>query len=99
MRHPEKQMNANQAEVVAIQALGHIATEEDLLFAFVDLTGLSPEELRKRAGEPEILGGILDFILMDDQRLLAFCEAANLRPEIPSMARKLLPGGEEVHWT
>lgn len=92
-------MNADQAELIAIQALGHIAAEEDLLFAFVDLTGLSPNDLRARAGEPEILGGILDFILMDDQRLIAFCEAASLRPEMPAVARKLLPGGEEVHWT
>ncbi|MFZ3034828.1 MAG: DUF3572 domain-containing protein [Parvibaculum sp.] len=92
-------MTADQAELIAIQALGHIAAEEELLFAFVDLTGLSPNDLRSRAGEPEILGGILDFILMDDQRLLAFCEATNLRPEMPGMARKQLPGGEEVHWT
>lgn len=92
-------MNADQAELIAIQALGHIAAEEDLLFAFVDMTGLSPSELKARAEEPEILGGILDFILMDDQRLLAFCESANLRPELPGIARKLLPGGEEIHWT
>lgn len=92
-------MNADQAELIAIQALGHIATEEDLLFGFVDLTGLSPDDLRSRAGDPEILGGILDFILMDDQRLLTFCEAMNLRPEMPAVARKLLPGGQEVHWT
>jgi hypothetical protein len=92
-------MNADQAELIAIQALGHIAAEEDLLFAFVDLTGLSPNDLRARASEPEILGGVLDFILMDDQRLIAFCEAVNLRPEMPAVARKLLPGGEEVHWT
>jgi hypothetical protein len=92
-------MKADQAEFVAIQALGHIAGEEDLLFAFVDHTGLSPDELRARAGEPEILGGVLDFILMDEKRLLEFCGAANLRPEIPGIARRLLPGGEEVHWT
>ncbi|HEY4343716.1 MAG TPA: DUF3572 domain-containing protein [Parvibaculum sp.] len=92
-------MKADQAELIAIQALGHIAAEEDLLFAFVDLTGLSPDELRTRAGEPEILGGILDFILMDDKRLLEFCEAADLKPEMPGIARRLLPGGEEVHWT
>lgn len=92
-------MKADQAELIAIQALGYIATEEELLFAFVDLTGLSSDELLARASEPEILGGVLDFILMDDQRLLAFCETANLKPEIPGAARRLLPGGEEVHWT
>jgi len=92
-------MKADQAEMIAIQALGHIAAEEELLFAFVDLTGLSPDELRSRAGEPEILGGVLDFIMMDDKRLLEFCAAIGLKPEMPGIARKLLPGGEEVHWT
>tara|TARA_R110002124_G_scaffold44730_1_gene135996 strand:+ start:956 stop:1249 length:294 start_codon:yes stop_codon:yes gene_type:complete len=92
-------MKPDQAELIAIQALGHIAAEEDLLFAFFDMTGLSPDDLRARASEPEILGGVLDFILMDDQRLLTFCETAQIRPELPGIARKLLPGGEEVHWT
>ena len=92
-------MNADQAELIAIQALGHIAAEEDLLFAFVDLCGLAPNELKARAADPEILGGVLDFIMMDDQRLLAFCETVNLRPEMPGIARKMLPGGQEVHWT
>ena len=48
---------------------------------------------------PEILGGVLDFILMDEQRLINFCETVRLRPEMPGIARRLLPGGEEVHWT
>ncbi|MES1991255.1 MAG: DUF3572 domain-containing protein [Pseudomonadota bacterium] len=92
-------MKADQAELIAIQALSHIAAEEDLLYAFVDMTGLSPDDLRSRAGEPEILGGVLDFILMDEHRLINFCETVRLRPEMPGMARRLLPGGEEVHWT
>lgn len=92
-------MKPEQAEFIAIQALGHIAGDEELLFAFLDITGLSPDDLRSRAGESDILGGVLDFILMDEARLLAFCEAADLKPEIPGRARRLLPGGEEVHWT
>ncbi len=92
-------MKTEHAELIAIQALGHIAADEELLFAFVDLCGLAPDELRAHAGEPEILGGVLDFLLMDENRLLAFCEAAELKPELPGIARRLLPGGEEVHWT
>ncbi len=92
-------MQAEQAELIAIKALGHIAGDDELLFAFFDITGLSPADLRERGGDPEILGGVLDFILMDEARLLAFCEAAGLKPELPGRARKLLPGGEEVHWT
>lgn len=92
-------MQPDQAELIAIQALGHIAADEDLLFAFLDITGLSPDDIRARGGDAEILGGVLDFILMDERRLLAFCEAAGLNPELPGRARRLLPGGEEVHWT
>ncbi|MEN6544315.1 DUF3572 domain-containing protein [Parvibaculum sp.] len=92
-------MKPEQAEIIAIQALGHIAGDDELLFAFFDITGLSPDELRARASEPEILGGVLDFLLMDETRLLDFCAAAELRPELPRIARRLLPGGEEVHWT
>ncbi len=92
-------MQTEQAEMVAIQALGHIAADDELLFAFLDITGLSPADLRARGGDREILGGVLDFILMDEARLLAFCEASGLKPEIPGRARKRLPGGEEVHWT
>lgn len=92
-------MQSDQAELVAIQALGHIAGDDELLCAFLDITGLSPTDLRRRGGDREILGGVLDFILMDEARLLAFCDAAGLKPEIPGRARKLLPGGEEVHWT
>lgn len=92
-------MKSDQAEFVAIQALGHIAADDELLSAFFDITGLSPSDMRSRGGDPEILGGVLDFILMDEARLLAFCEANGLKPEIPGRARRLLPGGEEVHWT
>lgn len=92
-------MQSDQAEMVAIQALGHIAADDELLIAFLDITGLSPADLQARGGDREILGGVLDFILMDEARLLAFCEATGVKPEVPGRARKLLPGGEEVHWT
>lgn len=91
-------MTKDDAEFVAIRALGHIAADDDLLGDFLSLSGLSPEELRDRATEPETLGGILDFMLADEARLLAFCEAAELRPELPARARMALPGGERVDW-
>lgn len=91
-------MTRDDAELLAIQALAHIAGDEDLLGDFLSLSGLSVDELRDRAGEPETLGGILDFMLADEARLLAFCEAVELRPELPARARMALPGGERVDW-
>lgn len=92
-------MNKDEAERLAICALGHIADDEDLLGDFLALSGLSPDELRIHAGEPEFLGGILDFMLADEARLLAFCEAEEIHPQLPAAARRSLPGGDEVHWS
>lgn len=91
-------MTRDEAEFLAIRALGHIAADEDLLGDFMALSGLSPDELRARAAEPEMLGGILDFLLADEARLLAFCGAEELQPELPARARQALPGGERVEW-
>jgi len=92
-------MNQDDAEFLAIRALGHVAADEDLIGDFMALTGLSPDELRARAGEPEFLGAVLDFLMADEARLLAFCEASSIAPHLPGQARRALPGGEAVHWT
>ncbi|ABS64421.1 conserved hypothetical protein [Parvibaculum lavamentivorans DS-1] len=91
-------MERDQAELLAIRALGHIAADEDLLGDFLALSGLAPDELRARAGDADFLGGVLDYMLADEARLLAFCEAEEVKPQWPAAARRALPGGEEVHW-
>jgi len=92
-------MDKDRAELLAIHALGHIAADDDLLGDFLDRSGLAPDELRARAGDPEFLGFVLEYLLGDEPRLLAFCEEAGLAPELPAAARRALPGGEEVHWS
>ncbi len=87
------------AEAVALQALTHIAADDDLLGAFLAQTGLAVEELKTQATDPALLGGVLDFLMSDEKGLLEFCEAAGMEPEVPGRARQSLPGGEEVHWT
>lgn len=87
------------AETIALQALAHIAADEDRIAAFLALTGLSVDELRKAAGDAHVLGGVLDFLLGDEASLLAFCETHDMAPDMPGRARRALPGGEEVHWT
>ncbi len=87
------------AEAVALQALTHIAADEDLLGAFLAQTGLAVDELKAQATDPALLGGVLDFLMSDEAGLVAFCEAAQMEPEMPGRARRSLPGGEEVHWT
>ena len=80
------------AEVVAIRALGYIAADGILFDRFLALTGLGVDDVRERAGEPEFLGAVLDFLLGDERLVIAFAEANDLAPEVPMMARRKLPG-------
>ncbi|PJF11170.1 DUF3572 domain-containing protein [Pseudorhodobacter sp. MZDSW-24AT] len=89
----------DSAETLALQALSWLAANEDLLPVFMGSTGLAPDELARRAAEPEFLGSVLDFLLMDDAWIMAFCDATGLRYEAPMLARAALPGGEAQHWT
>ena len=79
-------------EVIALQALGFLAGEPVRLERFLALTGIDVETLRRRAGEPELLAGVLDHVLGDESLLFLFCEAAGLDPAAPRAARRGLPG-------
>ena len=87
------------AETLALQALGWLAGTEDLLPVFLGSTGLGEEDLRTRAEDPELLAAVLDFLLMDDAWITAFCDDMNLDHARVIEARAALPGGQQVHWT
>ena len=87
------------AETVALQALAWLAGNEDLLPVFLNASGASVDDLREGALRPEFLGSVLDFLLMDDAWIIAFCTEAGLPYEAPMRARAGLPGGEAMHWT
>ncbi|MEN3977247.1 DUF3572 domain-containing protein [Emcibacter sp. SYSU 3D8] len=92
-------MNTDRAETVALQALAFLAADEQALDGFVHLTGLGLDQLRAAASNPEILAGVLDHLLQDEPLLLAFCEAADIKPDEPARARAYLPGGDLPHYT
>ncbi|OJW51037.1 MAG: hypothetical protein BGO67_11930 [Alphaproteobacteria bacterium 41-28] len=86
-------MKSEQAETIALQALSFLVRDDKLLSHFLMTTGLTPQELKKRIREPDLLGGVLDAILSNDTILLDFCNATSLSPETIVMARRALPGG------
>ncbi|MEM9062766.1 MAG: DUF3572 domain-containing protein [Pseudomonadota bacterium] len=88
-----------RAEAIALQALGWLAGDEDRIGALLNLAGMSPDDLRARASDPEFLGFVLDHLLQDEPALLAFCEEASIVPDEPMRARAALPGGDLPHWT
>ena len=92
-------MTPERAETIAIQALGWLAGQEDLFGVFLGSTGTSLTDVKTRAAEPEFLGSVLDFLLMDDAWVRSFCDEAGLAYDLPFQARQHLPGGGEVHWT
>jgi hypothetical protein len=87
------------AEMIALQALGWLVGNEELLPVFLGATGASVEELAKNAKDPAFLGSVLDFLVMDDAWVIAFCDSANLPYQVPMQARAGLPGGEQMNWT
>lgn len=99
MQSPLMPLPADQAETLALQALGWLAGQDDLCGAFLGQSGLGHDDLRARAGDPEFLGFVLDFLMTDEPALLAFCEDTGIRPDKPLRARLGLPGGDAPHWT
>ncbi|MCB2129472.1 MAG: DUF3572 domain-containing protein [Rhodobacteraceae bacterium] len=98
MRKAER-LGRDYAETVAIRALGWLVGNDELRSVFLGASGLAPEELSQRAGDPDFLISVLDFILMDDAWITAFCDAEGLSYDVPMAARSALPGGAETHWT
>tara|TARA_R110002072_G_scaffold9828_1_gene47010 strand:- start:198 stop:482 length:285 start_codon:yes stop_codon:yes gene_type:complete len=89
----------DSAETLALQALGWLASNDDLLPTFLASTGASEGDLRERAVDPLFLGAVLDFLMMDDAWVIAFCDALSVPYERIMQARAALPGGEQVNWT
>ena len=85
-------MQALDAEILAIKALTFLAQSPEDLDRFVALSGVAPDDLRARAGDPEILAAVLDFLLADDSRVTSLCESLAIDPQTLQAARRALPG-------
>ena len=92
-------LSAESAETLALNALAWLAGNEELMPVFMGATGASVDDLKTRAGDPAFLASVLDFITLDDQWVIAFCDSSGLDYAAPMMARQALPGGAEVNWT
>ena len=87
------------AEVLALSALGWIAADPERAGRFFALAGTGADEMRARAQDPDYLGAVLDYLLMDEPLMLVFCEEAGVAPDRPMRARAGLPGGDIPNWT
>lgn len=87
------------AETLALQALGWIAAQDEIMGDFLSHSGCAVQEIHQRATEPEFLAAVLDFLLLNDDWIIAFCTDCKLPFTAPQTARAYLPGGEATHWT
>ena len=92
-------ISADAAEMLALQALAWLAGNDDLFPVFLGSTGASEQDVRAQAGSPVFLASVLDFLVMDDAWVIAFCDSHAVPYDRIMQARAALPGGEQIHWT
>ena len=90
MLHHRTNDAPRDAEELALAALAATLMDERRAQRFLDLTGLSPNELRDRAGERSLLAATLGFLEAHEPDLLAIAEAIGVKPEALIAARQEL---------
>jgi hypothetical protein len=84
--------SADSARSLAVSALAFIAADPDRLNRFLNLTGLGPHNLRTAAADPAFMGSVLDYLVGDEELLVAFAADAGLKPEAVARAHAALCG-------
>jgi hypothetical protein len=85
-------VSSEEAEAIAVAALGFLAAEPSRVARFLALTGVEPAELLAGAGRPAMQASILEHLLGDESLLLAFATHAGVAPGRIEPARRCLQG-------
>jgi hypothetical protein len=83
-------VNAGDPVAVALEALAVSLGDDARASRLLALTGLTPDDLRERAGHPDVLVAVLRFLEDHEPDLLAVAAAMNKRPEELVAARSAL---------
>jgi hypothetical protein len=86
----KKPLSLDEAEVIALKALAFLAEDPGRLTRFLELTGLSPAELRQNANSTQILSAVLEYLTGDESLLLVFAASNGLEPTDIVPAQELL---------
>ena len=92
-------MTSQEAEIYALKVTNWLLSNQDILGVFMSSTGVSEATIRSNFHDGVFLVAVLDFVLLDDNWVIAACDAMQLEPDVMNSARLLLPGGERVNWT
>lgn len=80
----------SDAEDTAIQVVGWLAGQPDLLGRFLALSGLTADGLRAASTEPGFLAGVLAFLMNHEPTLMAFCQDTGTEPRQVASAHRTL---------
>jgi hypothetical protein len=83
-------MDRARAEAIAIEALSFLARSPERLARFLDISGLRPDTLRTAAQSGGFFAGLMDYLVSDEELLVAFAGEIGARPESVMEARRLL---------
>ena len=75
---------------LALRALAWTLAEPDRADRLLALTGIAPDDLRERAGEPALLAAALGFLLGHEPDLLACADALDVPPAALAAAEAAL---------
>jgi len=78
------------AEILGLQALGWLAGVPGALERLLGASGMDAAGLKSAAGEPHVLGAVLEFLLANEDLLLDFCSHQALKPAQIHAARHVL---------
>ncbi len=78
------------APALALRALAWTLAEPDRATRLLDVTGLTPADLRSRAADPVVLAAALGFLEAYEPDLVACAGALAVRPEAIVAARHIL---------
>ena len=80
------------AQALAVAGLSFLASEPEHLGQFLAATGVGPDDIRKAAGDPSFLSGVLDHFSSNEPLLIAFAQQQGIDPTEIERARALLGG-------
>jgi hypothetical protein len=85
-------ISKDYAETIALKVVHFILTDDEMQQNFLNSTGILPLDFESAIKDPGFLGGVLDFLLANEDKLIEFCTENEITPEEPSRVRRLFPG-------
>jgi hypothetical protein len=84
----------NDPLALALAALASTLGDDRRAQRFLDLTGIGTEQLRARAGEPQLLAATIGFLEAHEPDLVAVAKELGVAPEVLVQARRELEEGK-----